>query len=486
MKEGPMRHHFLIMTLLFFSLPISLFALESVRNQSISTQKAEPDQKRNHREKDANQPVSLFSGSDWNGWTFDKSSWVVENGILKNITPGTDNNFLKWNTPFPVEPFTFEIRMRVVDCSNEFPRLRIFLSADKSLYMGNEGFAYKYGIYGDALTKVRQVGESAYSLKQWHTLRLTVDEKNNVSFFMDGAMACTGVLTKRNDFDVILNAGDGWSSGHVEIASMTYERLAPATRISSSTTNHMSQMVGHTDIAKVKFLSETKMSAIKKQKWFFTHASVGGNMIEGMNDLHKGDPARYPLVVCSVGFNNDLQRADNPPTATAEGTIYECNRGNPGWQGKIDIFDNSVRAGGWRNDAVDVIMDKFCYIDQNADVKSYLNKMSHLEKSYPDTRIIYTTMPLTTAADADNVLRNKYNDAVRKFCKKNKKTLFDIADMEAYSPGGESSTFTKDGKTYQKLFSGYTGDGGHLNELGRKRIATGWYALASRLPSKKK
>jgi hypothetical protein len=41
------------------------------------------------------------------------------------------------------------------------------------------------------------------------------------------------------------------------------------------------QVVNHIDIAKVKSFPQAKMDAIGQQKWFFAHASVGGNMISG-------------------------------------------------------------------------------------------------------------------------------------------------------------------------------------------------------------
>jgi hypothetical protein len=246
------------------------------------------------------------------------------------------------------------------------------------------------------------------------------------------------------------------------------------------------QVVNHIDIAKVKSFPQAKMDAIGQQKWFFAHASVGGNMISGLNDLHKADAKRFQLTTISVKFEKDLHRAENPPASTAAGTVYECGRGNPGWDAKTAIFVNSVQSGGWHDPAVDAVMDKYCYIDENADANVYLNKLAELEKAWPRTKVVYTTIPLTTAEDNDNVLRNQFNDTVRKYCKKNKKLLFDIADMEAYSPEGKLCAFTKDGKTYQKLFSGYTKDGGHLNEQGRKRIATGWYAVAGCMAAKKK
>ncbi len=237
-------------------------------------------------------------------------------------------------------------------------------------------------------------------------------------------------------------------------------------------------VIDHTRVDGVARLPRATMDAIGRQRWFFSHASVGANMISGMNDLHRADPQRYQLVVSGVDYNGGQERADAPGT-TKPGTIYECNRGNPGWSKKLEIFDRSVRSSLWHLSNVEVAMDKFCYIDQEADPAKYLDTMAALEKAYPDTRFVYVTMPLTTSEDADNRLRNRYNDAVRRFARAHGKLLFDIADIESHDPRGQATTFTHDGTRYQKLFDGYSDDGGHLNAAGQKRVALGWYAVGA-------
>ncbi len=92
------------------------------------------------------------------------------------------------------------------------------------------------------------------------------------------------------------------------------------------------RIVNHLDIDGVTALPQATMDAIGRQKWFFSHASVGSNMIDGMNDLRAANPTRYRLVTASVGYSSS--RANSPPSPTVGGTVYECPRGNPGWQQK--------------------------------------------------------------------------------------------------------------------------------------------------------
>jgi hypothetical protein len=256
-------------------------------------------------------------------------------------------------------------------------------------------------------------------------------------------------------------------------------RLAIVALILTAAVPAAAQVVDHTSIDSVPSLSQSVMDAIGQQRWFFSHASVGGNMVAGLGDLHGSNPTRFQLVTSSVGYNSGEMRANDPPVTTAAGTVYECDRSNPGWSAKYTIFDNSVRTSGWRLDSVDVAMDKLCYIDENANVTTYLATMTALEAAYPATVFVYTTMPLTTSEGSDNVLRNDYNTAVRAHCLTNGCLLFDLADMEAHEASGTPCTFITGPDTYQKLCDGYTDDGGHLNSVGRQRIATGWYAVAA-------
>jgi len=239
------------------------------------------------------------------------------------------------------------------------------------------------------------------------------------------------------------------------------------------------QVVGHEAIDGVASLPQDVMDAVGQQLWFFSHASVGGNMVAGLGDLHSSDPIRYQLATSPVSYLSGELRAADPPTPTQPGTVYECNRSNPGWSAKLAIFDSSVRVSGWRRDAVGVAMDKLCYIDQNADAAAYLATMTALETSFPSTVFVYITMPLTESADAANVLRNEYNTAVRAHCESSGSLLFDLADMEAHEVDGTPCSFAYGQGTYQRLCDGYSDDGGHLNGVGRQRIAAGWYATAA-------
>ncbi len=243
------------------------------------------------------------------------------------------------------------------------------------------------------------------------------------------------------------------------------------------------QVIDHRHVDAVTSLPQATLDAVGQQRWFFTHASVGGNLVDGLNDLHAANATRYQLVTEWVGYDDAQMLPDPPPASPSAGTVYECQRGNPGWADKLQIFDNSLRLAGWRSAAVDVVMDKLCFIDQDAVAADYLASMTALQSSFPDSVLVYTTMPLTTGEDAENVLRNQYNAEVRAHANAGRGLLFDVADIEAHTPAGVQQTFQYGGQTWQKLYAGYTDDGGHLDASGRQRVAQGWYAVAAFIAS---
>jgi hypothetical protein len=237
-------------------------------------------------------------------------------------------------------------------------------------------------------------------------------------------------------------------------------------------------VINHSSIAGVSKLSQTVMNRIATAfNFFFAHASVGGNIVDGMRALRASNAKRYRLAVVSDD--------DTPPAKTVKGRVYEYDRGNPSWQEKVDTFAACMN-GGWAG-KVNVAINKFCFIDPDVTLAYYAQgnaaqtAMSQLEAKYPAVKFVYTTIPLTTDSDTDNVKRNKFNIALRNWCKANNKALLDIADIEAWTPGGTQAVFKKSGKTYQKLYSGYTDDGGHLNPTASKRVALAWYALAAKM-----
>ena len=176
--------------------------------------------------------VPLFNRMNLSGWTHHGSPWIVSrSGILQNTGMGNANDWIECNKQLPPDPFTLEIRIRVVDCTNTTPRPRVILVAKKlpyeihdvgKIYFGNEGFVRQFEIYGDDLTNINQVADGQYAIGDWHTLCFDVDGRNQVSFFKDGVLTHTATRITQSPLNIIIRPGDSWSAGHIEISSVDY------------------------------------------------------------------------------------------------------------------------------------------------------------------------------------------------------------------------------------------------------------------------
>jgi hypothetical protein len=237
----------------------------------------------------------------------------------------------------------------------------------------------------------------------------------------------------------------------------------------STQTNPRNIVIDHSNWNWYNDQPQNLFDKVGKLKIFFAHASVGANVLQGLFDLNQVDPLKYPLI--------PTKGEANPPALALAGKVYEYPRGNPSWSEKISAFQSDIN-NGWRDPKVDIVMNKFCYIDQAADCSTYCNSMAALEFKYPGTKFVYWTMPLTASVNLKEVLRSQFNNDLRTWVAgQNDKMLFDIADIESWNPTGQHQTFTLKGARHEKLFSGYTTDGGHLNPDGRVRVATGLYSL---------
>ena len=153
------------------------------------------------------------------------------------------------------------------------------------------------------------------------------------------------------------------------------------------------------------------MNQIGQLRWFFAHASVGANLVEGITNLHGSNPSFYQIYTNGAADTDPYITSYPPPANTTNGILYEYMRGNYGWQAKVDSFQTYV-SNGWRFPKVNLALNKFCWIDQAADWTYYVNSLSNLEAAFPETIFVYMTMPLTTTNydTANNYYRNAFND----------------------------------------------------------------------------
>jgi len=221
-----------------------------------------------------------------------------------------------------------------------------------------------------------------------------------------------------------------------------------------------------------RLLPKEYLDQARSLRVLFGHQSVGGNLLEGLEDLANADADRYAI-----------ERPSDPDADWfAEGRgIAEFGVGqNDNPRSKIEHFVRKIRKEGF-GDRVDVAMMKLCFLDfgeseadADAVFESYRDAFSALEKDYPRIRFVWWTAPL---ADGGNRARHRFNERVREHCVSKEKALFDLADLECHDPRGKRHE--ADGTPL--LYPGYTEDGGHLTEEGRRRVARAFWWLLARV-----
>jgi hypothetical protein len=219
---------------------------------------------------------------------------------------------------------------------------------------------------------------------------------------------------------------------------------------------------------------------------FFGHQSVGLNIVEGIHDLAATAGGRVPQVreLSSAGAH-----ADGPG-------LYHFRVGaNGDPAGKIRDF------GARPFEGVDIALLKLCYVDIDAatDVRAiihqYSNEIRRLQSKYPATVFVHVTVPIVSDETGpkafakrllgrprrgfgDNLQRELYNEMLRKEFG-GTEPLFDLALFEATDLQGRVNERFLNGERYLSMNPGYTSDGGHLNERGRRFVAKALVALLS-------
>lgn len=221
---------------------------------------------------------------------------------------------------------------------------------------------------------------------------------------------------------------------------------------------------------------------LSSKKIYFGHQSVGFNIMDGVQDLMRENPKIKLNVVEST------QSKDISPGTWLHSKVGQ----NRDPQSKMDDFEKFLEAG--IGNKADVAMLKLCYVDITVDTDvnkvftQYKEKMEIIQKKYPKLRMVHFTVPLTVSKTtwktqlkkmigktdlhefANNIKRNQYNALILQEYQ-GKALVLDLAAIESTQPDGIRQSFELKDVIYYSLYPGYTTDGGHLNDVGRKKVA---------------
>ncbi len=220
---------------------------------------------------------------------------------------------------------------------------------------------------------------------------------------------------------------------------------------------------------------------VSKARILFGHQSVGRNILAGLASL--SEEAGVPLRIIEVtGASPDITPG-----------VFHSNVGTNGDpDSKCEMFGQLLMALG--EPQYDVAMMKFCYVDLGRDtplevaamIDRYVRLIDTIQAKRSDVQLVHVTMPLradppgrrtmvkrfigmSLPGDADNVLRNAFNDALR--ARYAGEPLFDLAAVESTLPDGSRASFKHGGEKIYTLADRYTYDGGHLNEQAQRLSA---------------
>ena len=251
-------------------------------------------------------------------------------------------------------------------------------------------------------------------------------------------------------------------------------------------------IVDHYAIDQFNQIPDNYILAASNIHLLFRHASVGNNINDGLDCLMNKILPRPSR--CDSGLTPDQIFYD--PKYNRNYWTFEFHAPppgiNPGWWDKVNFFIDRVDHPG-QGENYDAVGFKFGYVDGSPDSNiddeffnvpnnTYpsIQDLQELEARHPDKILIYWTIGLAKGigtADSES-----FNQQMRSFAIANDKVLMDIADIESHRPDG-SACFDIYGRGIEAMCDEYTDEvvAGHLNALGRQRMAEAMWILMARL-----
>ncbi len=249
-----------------------------------------------------------------------------------------------------------------------------------------------------------------------------------------------------------------------------------------------------TQMTTFRDVPDSSWRALAQKRVFFGHQSVGGEIVDCISELVREKPALGLRVVA----------ADSLP---AEGGCFAHafigRNGEPGL--KTDDFAQRIEGGIGRR--ADIAFHKYCFADiaGGTDVAAvfahYRTVMTKLRADYPGVTFVHVTTPLVTSRAGgaklvvqrllgrapqrvgSNIARERFNDLMRAEYA-GREPVFDLAQIESTRPDGRREGVAFGGRPGYALFPGYSSDGSHLNEAGRRRVAEALLVFLAGLPDR--
>jgi hypothetical protein len=245
---------------------------------------------------------------------------------------------------------------------------------------------------------------------------------------------------------------------------------------------------------------QDSLKKVAGQRIYFGHQSVGYNILDGIRDVAKP----YPQIQLNIVETADPGKLDGKAILAHSTVGYNTDPVS-----KLNDFSKNLEKG--LGNKVDIAFIKFCYVDmrQGDDAgkifEEYKKTITSLKIKFPRITFVHVTAPLTShqkdiktiAKNAikwiigrpirsyrDNIPRNQFNDLLRKEFG-GSEPVFDLAAIESTGPDGKRVEDSADGRSFYSMAPGYTYDGGHLNETGRRIVAQKLLLFLAQIPERR-
>jgi hypothetical protein len=234
------------------------------------------------------------------------------------------------------------------------------------------------------------------------------------------------------------------------------------------------------DLSALDRVQRSVWQSLSQKTVFFGHQSVGADIVAGLQSIVQ----RKPELGLRVVESRDPLDFNKPGFYHAKvGTNESCDS-------KLIDFASILKASA--SGAVDIAFVKFCYVDLTGSgdpvalFRRYQEWATTLAAECPKVNLVHSTIPVGTVEAGikarvkrllgrthlggyqHNLVRQRYNSQL---LKEFGHRVFDLARSEATLPSGRVARFACEGTECLALSSGYTNDGGHLNDAGRLAAA---------------
>jgi len=226
-------------------------------------------------------------------------------------------------------------------------------------------------------------------------------------------------------------------------------------------------------------LVTSELERARSARVFFSHHSVGRNLLDGAASVSAGQP----------GGKLEILPIESAATHAGPAWFHASGGQNQHPESKVDYFVEAL--GKQAELKPQLAFMKFCYVDFNPETNVdalfgyYERAIASIEREHPAIRLAHVTVPLTRHPtelksrvfrllgrsvweDAANIKRQQFNSKL--LATFTGDAIFDLARAESTRADGTRDEYEAGGQKYYALDERYAADEGHLNERGQREL----------------